>query len=73
MQTVWTRIDLVLRYGVRERLCTGAPRDKFTVKIDDTELILPKKEFELLEILANSPGKVFSREKILAQVSFEPS
>jgi two-component system alkaline phosphatase synthesis response regulator PhoP len=43
-------------------------RDKFTVKIDDTELILPKKEFELLELLASRPGKVFNREQILAIV-----
>ena len=43
-------------------------RDNFTVKIDDTELILPKKEFELLELLASRPGKVFNREQILAIV-----
>jgi two-component system alkaline phosphatase synthesis response regulator PhoP len=43
-------------------------RDKFYIELNGEKLILPKKEFELLEILANSPGKVFSREKILAQV-----
>lgn len=43
-------------------------RETFTVKIENTELILPKKEFELLELLASRPGKVFNREQILAIV-----
>ena len=32
------------------------------------KLTLPKKEFELLETLANNPGKVYTRDQILAQV-----
>lgn len=43
-------------------------RDKFTVKLNEVEMILPKKEFELLELLASRPGKVFNREQILAIV-----
>ena len=43
-------------------------RETFTVKFENTELILPKKEFELLELLASRPGKVFNREQILAIV-----
>lgn len=43
-------------------------RDKFYVEINNERLILPKKEFELLEALAALPGKVFSREQILATV-----
>jgi two-component system alkaline phosphatase synthesis response regulator PhoP len=43
-------------------------RDRFLVEVNDTVLILPKKEFELLELLAGRPGKVFNREQILSIV-----
>ncbi len=43
-------------------------RETYTVKIENTQLLLPKKEFELLELLASRPGKVFNREQILAIV-----
>ena len=43
-------------------------RDKFVAELNGTEIILPKKEFELLELLASRPGKVFTRDQILANV-----
>ena len=45
-------------------------RERVTVKRDDQdeEIILAKKEFELLCLLASKPGKVFSREEIFKQV-----
>jgi two-component system alkaline phosphatase synthesis response regulator PhoP len=43
-------------------------REKFLVEVEGTTIILPKKEFELLELLASRPGKVYSREQILAMV-----
>jgi len=43
-------------------------RDRYVVKMDGKELTLPKKEFELLNLLISSPGKVFNREKILTSV-----
>jgi two-component system alkaline phosphatase synthesis response regulator PhoP len=43
-------------------------RDKFMVEISGKNLLLPKKEFELLELLASRPGKVYSREQILTIV-----
>lgn len=43
-------------------------RDKFLIEIDGNQIILPKKEFELLELLASRPGKVFNREQILSIV-----
>jgi two-component system alkaline phosphatase synthesis response regulator PhoP len=36
--------------------------------LDGKKIILPKKEFELLFLLASKPGKVFSRDKILKLV-----
>lgn len=43
-------------------------REKFVVYIKGEPLILPKKEFELLEYLMTKPGKVFQREEILTHV-----
>lgn len=43
-------------------------RDKFLIQLEGEDLILPKKEFELLELLANRPGKVFTRDQILKTV-----
>ncbi len=41
---------------------------KFLVIIDDNEIVLAKKEFELLYLLASRPGRVFLRNEILSQV-----
>ena len=43
-------------------------REKFMVEIQGKSMLLPKKEFELLELLASRPGKVYSREQILTIV-----
>lgn len=43
-------------------------REAYIVKLKDEEFHLPKKEFELLALLASKPGKVYSREKILKKV-----
>jgi two-component system, OmpR family, alkaline phosphatase synthesis response regulator PhoP len=43
-------------------------RENYSVTIDDKEIFLPKKEFELLSLLASKPGKVFSRESILLKI-----
>ena len=40
-------------------------RDSYKVINEDKELSLPRKEFELLFLLASMPGKVFTREKIM--------
>lgn len=43
-------------------------RDEYKIILDGVELILPRKEFELLSLLASKPGKVFKREDILDKV-----
>ena len=43
-------------------------RDKFLVSIKGDEMYIPKKEFELLELLMSKPGKVFKRDQILSVV-----
>lgn len=39
-------------------------REKYTVYKKDEEIVLPKKEFELLLLLSSRPGKVFTRDEI---------
>ena len=42
--------------------------EKFVVEFEGQEIILAKKEFELLYLLATKPGRVFLRNEILSQV-----
>jgi two-component system alkaline phosphatase synthesis response regulator PhoP len=43
-------------------------KTKFTVTYQDNEILLAKKEFELLALLASKPGRVFLRNEILQRV-----
>jgi two-component system, OmpR family, alkaline phosphatase synthesis response regulator PhoP len=39
-------------------------RERYLIRTDDKEMVLPRKEFELLSLLVSKPGKVFTREEI---------
>ncbi|MFV0346157.1 MAG: response regulator transcription factor [Bacteroidales bacterium] len=43
-------------------------RERYVVYKDGEELNLPKKEFELLSLLASKPGKVMTREEIYSSI-----
>jgi len=43
-------------------------REEYKIVQGKEELILPRKEFELLALLASKPGKVFKRDEILDRV-----
>ena len=43
-------------------------REEYKVQKGGEDIILPRKEFELLSLLASKPGKVFKREDILDTV-----
>lgn len=43
-------------------------KDRYSVMKGEKEIVLPKKEFELLLLLTSKPNKVFSREEIFANV-----
>ena len=43
-------------------------REKYLIIKDNRQYNLPKKEFELIALLASKPGKVFTREDILKSV-----
>ncbi|MBL7884284.1 MAG: response regulator transcription factor [Bacteroidia bacterium] len=72
-----SRIKALLRRGgsidnaVAEKVDMGGikiDRERYLVIQDGKEINLPKKEFELLALLASKPGKVFTREVILDKV-----
>lgn len=71
-----TRIAAALRRtkvdeDVEQKLTFGdleINKTKFTVSYKDQEIILAKKEFELLSLLASKPGRVFLRNEILHRV-----
>ncbi len=42
--------------------------ERFIVQVDGQDVILAKKEFELLQLLAQKPGRVFLRNEILNEV-----
>lgn len=43
-------------------------RDGYKIILKGKEIVLPRKEFELLSLLSSKPGKVFKREDILDTV-----
>ncbi len=43
-------------------------KTSYTIKIDDQQISLPKKEFELLYFLAQHPNRVFSRDELLRSI-----
>lgn len=68
-----SRIEAVIRRRVSRQALPNAlqiknlkiDRDKYVVTLNDNELNFPRKEFELLFFLAQSPNKVFERDEIL--------
>jgi len=43
-------------------------REEYKIIMENREIVLPRKEFELFHLLASKPGKVFKREEILDKV-----
>jgi len=43
-------------------------KEKYLIRMNNEDLILPRKEFELLSLLVSKPGKVFTREEIYFSV-----
>ncbi len=57
-----TKTDKVEMGGIK------IDRERYVIMKDEKEISLPKKEFELLALLASKPGKVFTRDVILDSV-----
>ena len=43
-------------------------RESYTITLEKDEITLPRKEFELLYLLASKPGKVLTRDEIMLKV-----
>lgn len=43
-------------------------RERYLITFNDEEMAVPRKEFELLYLLASKPGKVFKRDEILNEI-----
>lgn len=70
-RTLIVRVKALLKRNKMDTINSNVTIGNLTISIEkrlviknDTEIILPKKEFELLLLLASKPEKVFSREEI---------
>mgnify|MGYP001365511079 FL=1 len=43
-------------------------RESYQVTLDHDDILLPRKEFEILYLLASKPGKVYNREEIFDKI-----
>lgn len=80
VQEVLARVKAVLRRSgrpsaadsetrtEREEGCIRIDLKSKMVYVDGRPLVLTKKEFELLNLLAGHPGKIFSREEIIGEI-----
>jgi two-component system alkaline phosphatase synthesis response regulator PhoP len=75
MELLLTRINSALRRNSKEKVDEKQEfgdleinRSQFTVKYKGEQIILAKKEFELLSLLASKPSRVFLRNEILQKV-----
>src|SRR4051812_46838234 len=66
-----TRVEEQKDDGKHELLTIGdltIDREQYMIHKGSEKIILPRKEFELLALLAGKPGKVFTRDEILDKV-----
>ncbi len=66
-----SKIHALLRRGLDNGSTNNAlniDREKYIVTYKNKEVILARKEFELLSLLASKPGKVFLRNEILSKI-----
>lgn len=74
VKNVLARIEAVLRRtGMRnerqqQRSGVVCNRDNLKCYVDGRELMLPRKEFELLALLIENRGKIFTREELMRKV-----
>ncbi|MEE1098431.1 MAG: response regulator transcription factor [Alistipes sp.] len=69
MKVLMSRVAAILKHvelGRKEALVVD--RERCVVVLNGEEILLPRKEFKLLELLSSNPGKLFSREEIYNRV-----
>lgn len=75
-RALMSRLNAYFRRGsstnaAKDQLTSGElqiDRTSYTVKIKGKEVVLPKKEFELLYFLVQNPNKVFNRDELLQNI-----
>lgn len=72
MKLLISRVQALLK-RVDDRAAAPAPgvridRERYTVQCDGREIVLPRKEFALLDLLVSSPGRLISREEIYTRI-----
>lgn len=76
IKNVLARIEAVLRrsgVSTSPRTATGQPgvicdRDSLTCLVDGKDVKLTRKEFEILALMLENPGRVFSRDELLSRI-----
>lgn len=77
MNLLLSRIKAILKRTEQVQEAAAAPdpnrsiimdRERFLVIKDGKEIVLPRKEFNLLELLYSKPQKVFTRDEIFSNV-----
>lgn len=69
IKNVMARIEAVLRRCSAPKASgVCCDRDTLECTVDGTQLRLPRKEFEILALLLENPGKIFTREELLKRV-----
>jgi len=69
IRNVLARIAAVLR-RTRPQVRQGVvcDRNALSCRVDGRSVVLPRKEFEILALLTENPGRVFSREELLGRI-----
>ena len=75
-RALMSRISALFRRDSKKKTVTNQislgglmiDRSSYTIKMDEKEITLPKKEFELLYFLAQNPNKVFGRDELLQNI-----
>lgn len=71
MKIVIARIEAVMRrVGGSASAIRHVECDRLTLscRVDGKEIKLPRKEFEILALLLDNPGRIFSREEMMKQI-----
>lgn len=70
LRNVKARIEAVLRRTGIKGSCNGVKcdRDTLVCTVDNKEVRLPRKEFEILALMHENKGRIFSREELLDRI-----
>ncbi len=69
VRNVLARVEAVIRRSKpRKRENVECDRDTLICTVDGASLKLPRKEFEILALLLENPGRIFTREELMRRI-----